>query len=205
MKKHYTFIHPTKAGGTAVEQYFDKHYSEYIKGWGHNNICTNENNPIIIVRDVKSRFNSMFKYWKNGASDGIYKRDKEWIAKHSNVSIFDFINLLKTNKKELYSGFTWDMHFNCTTRWINPDINYKNIIIIKYESNLNNKIQKLINELGIENKNIELPIKNVSNNNNCEYDLNNEIINEFINEHFSSDVELINKIDSSPELFKMVI
>ena len=28
----YTFIHPTKSGGTAVEEYFNKYYSEYITG-----------------------------------------------------------------------------------------------------------------------------------------------------------------------------
>ena len=32
----YTFIHPTKTGGTAMERYFSKHYKRLIKGGGHS-------------------------------------------------------------------------------------------------------------------------------------------------------------------------
>lgn len=52
---NYRFIHPTKSGGTAVEKYFKKYYSNNICGEGHDNTCKNNNNPIIIVRDVKKK------------------------------------------------------------------------------------------------------------------------------------------------------
>jgi hypothetical protein len=204
MSKKYTFIHPTKTGGTALEQYFKKNYNTYIKGIGHGTICTNTNNPIIVVRDVKSRFYSMYTYWKNGATSGKFRRNKMWIEKNKSITIIDFINILKTNKKKLYSGFTWRDHFESITKWIG-DTDYKNIIIIKYEENLNDKIMKLIDNLGIDNKKIEVPIKNKSNKNHCKYELDNEYVVNFINEYFSSDIELINKIDNNPELFKMVI
>ena len=71
----YTFIHPTKSGGTACENFFYEYYREYIVGLGHDYNCNNNNNPIIIVRDIKSRFFSMFTYWKCGALDTKYKRN----------------------------------------------------------------------------------------------------------------------------------
>jgi hypothetical protein len=40
----YRFIHITKSGGTAVEQYFEKNYSDYIEGNGHVGVCDKNNN-----------------------------------------------------------------------------------------------------------------------------------------------------------------
>jgi hypothetical protein len=31
----FIFIHVTKSGGTALEDYFQKHYNSYITGYGH--------------------------------------------------------------------------------------------------------------------------------------------------------------------------
>lgn len=202
----YTFIHPTKTGGTSVELFFKEHYSDYIVGEGHGNICTNENNPIIIVRDVKSRFFSMYKYWKNGAKDTKFKRSRKWIEEHKNVTILDFIHMLKSKKRkeQLYSGFTWDQHFDNITKWIKPNTNFKNIIIIRYEKNLNQKIQTLINRLGIKNKNVILPVSNVSLDTNC-VEIDNKEVKEFISEYFKDDIEFIRRINSNPHAFKLVI
>ena len=41
----YTFIHPTKTGGTALEEYFGKNYCNYITGSGHSNKCNSCDNP----------------------------------------------------------------------------------------------------------------------------------------------------------------
>ena len=201
----YTFIHPTKTGGTAVEEYFKKYYSEYIIGKGHNTKCTNNNNPIIIVRDVKSRFLSMYKYWKNGAIDTKYKYDNNCKDIHKDVTILEFIDILKTDKTKLYCSFIWNLHFENITTWI-ENTNYKNIIIIKYEKDLNEKIQKLINFLDIPNKNIQLPIVNVSVSIDNEHDLlNDPDVNKFIEEYFKNDIKLLNSIQNNPELFKLVI
>lgn len=53
--KKYTFIHATKTGGTALEKFFGKHYSNYITGSGHRNKCKSSDNPIIIIRNPIDR------------------------------------------------------------------------------------------------------------------------------------------------------
>ena len=112
---------------------------------------------------------------------------------------------MKTNKKKLYKDFTWDQHFKNTVNWIEPDTDYKNIIVIKYDPDLNNKIQKLINELGIENKNIPVPITNISVNTHNEHELDDDYVNNFLLEYFKEDYNLIHLIESNPQLFKLVI
>jgi hypothetical protein len=200
----YTFIHPTKTGGTAIEDYFKKHYYKYITGSAHERKCTNKNNPIIVVRDPRSRFLSMYKYWKNGAIDTIYKCDNGWKEKHKDISMLDFIDTLKNNKTKLYNKFIWGQHFDNITTWI-EDTDYKNIIIIKYENDLNEKIQKLINCLDIPNKYIPLPKVNISASIDNENELNHPDVNNFIEEYFKDDIKLLNTIQNNPELFKLVI
>lgn len=203
----HTFIHPTKCGGTACERYFRDHYKQYIVGSGHHEKCNDRNNPIIIVREVRSRFFSMFKYWKNGAVDTQYKRDQKFIEKNKDVTILDFIRILKTNPKELYTGFTWNQHFSPVTDWIG-NTNKKNIIIIKYESNLNEKIQTLITKLKIPNKNIVLPKVNTTKSipsDQVFIDKYEKEVTEFIEVYFKKDLELWELINNSPEQFKMVI
>lgn len=200
----YTFIHPTKTGGTACEIYFKRNYSQYIIGEGHYNVCRNDNNPIILVRPVEDRFISMYRYWKYGAIDTIYQRPPEFIEKYKNYDIKNFIRLLK-NKFEniLYIGMTTEEHFAPVTKWINK-IDYNNIIIIRYTRNLNQKINRLIDELNIPNKHIKLPFMNISKSNNENIILDEEDMI-FLKEYFKSDYDLIDKINNNPELFRLVI
>ena len=200
----YTFVHPTKSGGTSLEQYFFKHYRYYIKNVGHGASCKNNNNSIIIVRDVNSRFLSMYKYWRNGSE--IFICDPYLKNKRNDASILDFINLIKQNNTtELYHEFIWKQHFNNTTTWIDKDTDYKNIIIIRYEENLNDKVQTLINKLGIPNKNIPLPRRNVSLPVDNEEEVKSKEVQAFLSEYFKDDIDFIHKIETNPELFKLVI
>lgn len=199
----YTFIHPTKSGGIAIDEYFTAHYKEFISDSKlHKNNCTDTNNSIIVVRDVESRFLSMYKYWKYGSDR--WKREKKELK---NISLIDFINLLKTNKQKLYGGIIWNQHFDNTTAWIKTD--YKNIIVIRYVPDLNEKVQKLLQVLEIPNKYIPLPKTNVSRKIEDESDLhlqlNDPIVKEFISSYFKSDIELIETIRLHPERFKHVI
>lgn len=203
-KPVYTFIHPTKTGGTACESFFHRHYSEYIKGQGHNNKCTNDNNPIIIIRDPTDRFISMYKYWKYGSFDiDKYKRDDEFKNNYKNYTIKDFINLIKNkNHNDLYQNFTWDQHFHPIVKWID-NTDYNKITVILYERNLNEKINKLLDMLKIKNNGAKLPIINVSDNKeNIQLD-NDDII--FIKTYFVDDLKLYDDVQNRSELFKHVV
>jgi hypothetical protein len=203
-KEKYTFIHPTKSGGSAVEHFLKTYYNDHIiAGKGHGIMCSNTNNPILIVRDVKSRFFSMFNYLKNGSNK--FNRDNEFKNKYESYTILDFIHLLKNNKKELYNGFTWNQHFDNTTAWI-KNTRLNNIIIIRYTDDLNPKIQQLINYLGIPNKNVPLSKINVSfkKKEDVEF-MNHPEVNAFIQEYFKPDIQLIHLIQHNPQLFKLVL
>ena len=69
----FTFVHPTKCGGTSVENFLNKYYSKYFYTNVHFNKCENNNNSILIVRDPVDRFKSMYKYWKSGSEIFIHK------------------------------------------------------------------------------------------------------------------------------------
>jgi hypothetical protein len=204
MIKKYTFIHPTKTGGTACEQFFMSYYSDYITGSGHENVCENNNNPIIIIRNVVDRFVSMYKYWKNGAIDTKFKRTESFIAKFNKYNIQDFISLIQNNNTEdLYYDFTWKDHFKPQSEWI-KNVNYKNVIVIKHVKNLNEKINRLFYHLDIPNKGITLPIVNVSKPSEEVIILNGDNVR-FIMNYFKEDFDLLNKINNSPELFRLVL
>jgi hypothetical protein len=202
----YTFIHPTKTGGTAVEGYFKTFYPNHIQGEGHGNKCTANNKPIIIVRDVRSRFISMYKYWKRGAGDTRFKRDAVFVRENENVTILDFIRLLKKNKRALCTGFTWDQHFANISKWIGKT-DYKHIVVVRYKDNLNDSVHKLLAALDIPDRNITLHRVNVSKSANDEEKrlFESPEVSEFITEYFKDDIELINTVNNNPEAFKLVI
>jgi hypothetical protein len=200
----YTFIHPTKTGGTACETFFEEHYSDFIKGTGHDNKCMNNNNPIIIIRDPIDRFISMYKYWKYGSLDiDKYRRNGLFLQNYNQYSIKDFIRLIKNKQHDdLYQSFTWNQHFEPITNWIN-NVDYTNIIVILYTKNLNGKINKLLEVLKIKPKPVELPIINISNNKeNIQLD-DDDIL--FIKSYFADDFKLYDDVKNSPELFKHVL
>lgn len=197
----YTFIHPTKCGGTAVERYFRNNYSHIIKGSGHTNICSDKNSPIIVIREPTYRFISMYNYWKNGSE--IFKRNKTFVQKYNSYTVKDFINLLKANSsKDLNHSFTWHQHFAPQVKWLDKKY-YSHTIVIKYEDNLNNKVHELLAYLAIEDKDIQLPIINISKQNNPVVLDDEDLI--FIRTRYVEDFELWNELNTKPDSFKKVI
>ncbi len=200
----YTFIHPTKSGGTALEEYFASHYDTYVKGKKHEILCSQTNNPIIVVREPIDRFVSIYQYWKNGSVDfDKHKRSEDFVKRYSKYSVKDFINLIKKNStNELYVTFTKKAHFDTTHAWIN-NTPYNKIIIIKYIKNLDLKMPYILKTLGIPDKKIPLPIANVTHSKE-DVILDEDDLN-FIRQRFKDDFELYNKVNNKKELFKMVL
>lgn len=198
----YKFIHPTKTGGTALEKYFEAHYFNYISGKGHANTCKDFNNPIIVVRCPIERFISMYNYWKNGSVDSQYNRGPKFIEKYGNYSIKNFIDLLKENKEnDLYKGFTWNVHFASMQHWIKEN-DYSKTIVITYDTDLNNKIKTLLNQLNIPDKNIILKRINITKKEPVSLD---ETDMDFIKKRYAYDFRLWNNIHATPTMFMCVI
>ncbi len=205
MGSKYIFIHPTKCGGTAVANYFRDHYSDFIIGGHEHATKCQSNNSIIIVREPYDRFISMYYYWKNGSIDGPFQRSQEFIEQFKEVGIKDFINILKDpelSQRNLFHGFTWIQHFLPTVEWIG-NVNLKEIIVIKYDKDLNNSINKLIDRLEIPNKNVVLPFENVSKKE--DKIILDQTDRKDIYNLFYKDFLLWKEINKHPEKFRLVL
>lgn len=181
----YTFIHTTNCGGSSIDNFFRRYYKQIIYSEPYCELkCEENNNPIIIVRNPLERFISIYKYWKHYHGH-TYK----------NYTINDFVS------KIINGNLLFNEDYAPITNWIN-DVPYNKIIIILYCNNLNEKIQKLLDELKIRNKGFTL--YKYSINNNEEIILDDTTIN-FISEYYKDDFQLYDQIIDNPELFKMVI
>jgi hypothetical protein len=195
----FTFVHPTKCGGCAVEDFLNENYSDYFSTEGHYNKCEFNNDSIIIVRDPVDRFKSMYKYWKYGSER--HQSNKEHVEKYKNINIKTFISMIQNNSHNLITKFTQDIHYKPITYWINT--NYKNIIILKYKKNLNDTIQNMINKIHIPIKvNKIVKHTNISKSKE-EIVLDNEDLL-FIKKYFISDYHLIYIINKHPKMFRGV-
>ena len=199
----FSFIHPTKCGGTAVENFLLANYSKYFIIKTHHNLtCNNYNNSIIIIRDPIERFISLFKYWKYGSE--IFIRDKKFLEKYKNITIKDFISLIKENKTNtLFYSFTCDKHFQKMTHWIN-NTDYKNIIIIKYKNDMNDTIQQMLRLFKIPNL-VNKKVEKCNITKNKENVILDEEDIHFIKEYFKEDFDLIHLINTQPKLFRSVL
>ena len=197
----FTFIHPTKCGGTAIEIYINSYYKNNFINNGHTNVCTKENNPIIVIREPYDRFISIFNYWKNGAKSGLFVRSEEFKKKYGNYTIKDFIKLLQENKKEdLHVNFTWHQHYSKQVSWMKEDV-YKNTIVIRYRPNLDEKFQKLIKYLDLPIIDKHLEKINITKK---EIVIMDEEDRANVWKLYEEDFELWNKLHNNKDLFKKV-
>jgi hypothetical protein len=202
----FTFVHPTKCGGTSINSILRKYYSNYFivesqnKNDVHKTVCKDNNNPIILVRDPVDRFKSMYKYWKYGSKE-YNQRSAKYKSYIQNMNIKHYIHLIKTKSPILNNSYTWDKHYAPTTDWIKVS-NYNKLIIVKYCKDLNIPFQKMINAFNIPNLNIPIPHSNVSKKKEIII-LDQEDL-QFIQEYFKTDYELIELINTNPRLFRGV-
>jgi hypothetical protein len=139
----YKFVHIPKTGGSAIEK-FIKPYSDKIIGFGHDNLCQFNENPIVVIRYPLERFVSMYYYWKYGSITPPFTRNAEWQKKYKSFTIKDFIILFdKKSYKNLYYDFTWDQHFMPSCNWLD-EASYKKTIVIIYEKSLQEKFYRVM-------------------------------------------------------------
>ena len=214
MKEKYHFIHITKSGGSCF--YFNttkaENYSDFIEfdrlKLAHELTCAEVDNPIVIVRDVESRFYSMYRYWKYGSE--LWPRSIEKLEQTLHYSILDFIELLENGDMvkitELSDNETiWFKHFLPSSHWI-KEKDYSKTVVVRYQRDLNEQFQKLFRRLGFD-INANYPKINASRPDSSEkiWENNKAKINEFISKYFEDDIKLINSINSNPSLFRLVI
>ena len=197
-----TFVHPTKCGGTAVENFLYENYRNFFNlNKGHGPTCLNHNNSVIIVRDPVDRFKSIYKYWKYGS--GVNIRDETFLKKYSDVNVKQFIQFMKNNNTEhLFRGCTWDVHIRPITYWIKKT-QLRNIIVLKYQKDINPSIQKLLHLLKIPTTSKIVPHFNVTKNKEKIVLDDDDIA--FIREYYKTDYALWDKINNEPTLFRCVI
>jgi hypothetical protein len=196
----YTFIHPTKTGGTTFENYIEKHYNTYIKGRGHKKKCADVDNPIIILRNPYDRFISSYKYWKNGSPS--YERPIEWKKYNNHVTIDDYIEMVKNKDKRLIFKATRETHYAPQTYWIKPE-DYKKTIVITYSKDgMEKKVFDLLKKLYIKNKYIPYEKINVSYGEDIS--LTPQKMKK-IYKLYEDDFILWDKVHNNKSLFKLVI
>lgn len=198
--KKYSFVHVPKTGGISVYGYL-LNYLEYINFLGHDKnfyTATNDNNPIIVIREPIDRFISIYKYWKKNYLElnGSNVSDDE-------TSVKSFIRYIQNNDAgKLMLTYFWNVHLFPQSYYINENV-YKNSIIIKYNKLImNEKLNNLLNYLNIPNKNINLIPENTSADYNVELD--NEDV-EQIQNIYKADFILWDKLNDQQELFKKVL
>ena len=207
----YTFIHIPKCGGSPVEEYFERHYSDRIFGTTHKWSCQKDNNPIVIIREPIERFISLYHYWKNG-SHGRNSRNQEFTEKYCNYTISDFIAAFKrcipaikgNYMHELSVGFTWRVHFFKQVYWIPPEY-FANSIVIRYSNDLNDKIHQLLTYIEVEDKGIPLPKTNTTRKKEGEEAVISDEDLAWLKEWFKEDFILWEAANNLPQLFKKVI
>jgi len=211
--KRYIFIHPTKCGGTAINNFFMKVYPYHTItniGFKHEKKCKDYDNPVIIVREPIDRFISMFKYWKSGGMqfkdyEDITReriRKKDFNDKYMNYTIKDFISLLKRKDICLYKDFTFPVHYETMFYWIKPE-DYSKTIVITYCEDLNNRLPEILKALEIESVGKNLDKINVSKNQEA-IKLDEEDL-KYIKSVYKYDIELWDNIHNNPSIFKKVL
>eukprot|EP00873_Tetraselmis_striata_P033825 jgi/Tetstr1/454089/TSEL_041008.t1 len=201
-----TFVHPTKTGSTAVEEYFRRHHPRRVRGVGHIHTCANSQNPIVIIREPMERFVSMFSYWRNGAADGRYRRDPDWVDVDT---ISEFVGRLRAKDRGferdyLHRDFTTSLHFEEQRHWLKPADHAKTIVVVYDRRGLEEKLRALLAHLGLPPVGLPLPRVNVTKTSARVDCTLSEEDRAWVRERFREDFRLWHLVTRHPHRFKKV-
>ena len=184
-----------------MEQFLEAHYSEYFVGKGHENKCSDFENPIIIIRDPFDRFLSIFYYWKYGATAGPYQREDDW--RPDCESPGHFIAKLRAHEEiKLSHTFTEGFHFAEQHDWIR-ERDFNRTIVLKYSSNLDESMHTLFRLLRINDNKISLPYVNKTRGKQAYCFTEDD--KQWIQSAYEKDIRLWDLINRCPKRFKKVI
>jgi hypothetical protein len=203
IRQQHTFIHPTKCGGTALEQCFARVCAGRIIGCGHQNIASVKNHPVIVIREPFDRFFSIFRYWKSGAESGPYQRSPELLSSYAATTPKQFIRMLAEDRQEdLYADPRWTReHFIAQSHWL-PAEAMPHAIAIPYVPDLSPLVRALFAYLRID-ASADLPKVNVTRRDaTAEFDDEDR---RWIRHAFASDFDLWDRVHRRPESFRRVI
>lgn len=209
----YAFVHPTKTGGTAVEQYLQTHFARYISGNGHETSAKDALEfgkvPVMFIREPVSRFKSVYHYWKNGATEGPYQRDGKWDPTVDDIQ--GFIDILKSyspgNQSILETWFTAGVHYAPQSDWLPSDCWSETIVVFYSKMHLTANLRNLLRHLGLVGVGGELPdlpVVNSSKRDTIPPVLRQEDL-DFIRERYADDMKLWQAATEYPEKFKAVV
>ena len=159
----FVHLHIPKTGGISIESFLLQHFpNKFIFTFTHNYTIEDfpENICLVVVRDPRDRFISVYKYWRYGSN--LYFRGnssdlsltlnitgyEEW--KSPITSIFDFMNaagnishpfhsyvLHRLNASQEGRGMddaqTWGVHFQPQSNWL-KGANRRNVVLLRYST-----------------------------------------------------------------------
>ena len=187
------FIHIPKTGGRSISEFFDT-----LETHPHNRKCDEYGPYVTVVREPISRFESIFRFWKYGSTE--CQRDSVFTKKNQNVTIKNYIQLIKTNHPDVFHSFTGKTHLP-QIHWL-PKKAWSHTVVIRYESDMSSQLQKFLEF----SRDIVPPIKELTHRNvshGSPVTLDDEDL-AWLHQHYQADFELWDALHSTPELFKKV-
>ena len=198
------FVHIPKSGGTALERNLPKTCGKRFKGFGHNTtsqmVTSRGDHALVVLREPEDRFRSSYSYWKNGSADierfqrkGLHKPSEKlntigiFIDAAANATHPDHKLALEAMNKS--DDYTWKVHFDPQSKWIDNSHPDRTHIICYDKDNLPQNVSDVLqNDLDIDCDLSRLPKVNVTSSKDT--DALTDAQSSWLRNKYSSDFQL---------------